>query len=66
MEYREIRELVRIRHELRTLAALRAADTARPLIDRMTSLAERDPIESAAVQTEVSRWRFVFRLEDGV
>jgi hypothetical protein len=63
MEYWELRELVRIRHELRTLAISGDRDTAAPLLDRMRTLAARDAVESAAVQTEVSRWQFVFRLE---
>ena len=63
MEYRELRELVRIRHELRNLAVTGDRDTAAPLLDRMRFLAARDAAESAAVQTEVSRWQFVFRLE---
>lgn len=61
MEYRDARELVRIRYELRTLAP-GAADAAAPLLERMRSLASRDAAESAAVQTEVQRWQFVFRL----
>jgi hypothetical protein len=63
MEYRDARELVRIRYELRTLAARGAKEVAAPLLERMRSLAARDAAESAAVQTEVQRWQFVFRLE---
>jgi hypothetical protein len=63
MEYQELRELVRIRHELRTLANTGDRDTAASLLDRMRVLAARDAAESAAVQTEVQRWQFVFRLE---
>ena len=62
MEYTDARELVRIRHELRTLAR-GAGEVAAPLLERMRSLASRDAAESAAVQTEVQRWQFVFRLE---
>ena len=63
MEYREVRELVRIRHELRTLATRGDRDTAAPLLDRMRVLVARDAVENAAVEPEVSRWQFVFRLE---
>jgi hypothetical protein len=63
MEYRDVRELVRIRYELRNLAARGAKEVAAPLLERMCSLASRDAAESAAVQTEVQRWQFVFRLE---
>jgi hypothetical protein len=63
MEYRDARELVRIRYELRSLARGGAAEEAAPLLERMRNLASRDAAESAAVQTEVRRWQFVFRLE---
>jgi hypothetical protein len=63
MEYRELRELVRIRHELRSLATTGDRDTAASLLHRMRVLASRDAVESAAVQPEVARWQFVFRLE---
>lgn len=63
MEYRDARELVRIRYELRTLAAQGAGDVAAPLLERMQSLAARDAAECAAVSTEVQRWSFVFRLQ---
>jgi hypothetical protein len=63
MEYRELRELVRIRHELRTLAMTgEDRDTAASLLDRMRLLAARDAAEDAAVQPEVRRWQFVFGL----
>jgi hypothetical protein len=63
MEYAELRELVRIRHELRSLATSGDRDTAASLLHRMRVLASRDAIESAAVQTEMLRWQFVFRLD---
>jgi hypothetical protein len=63
MEYRELRELVRIRHELRSLAMTEQnRDTAASLLDRMRFLAARDAAEEAAVQPEVRRWQFVFGL----
>jgi hypothetical protein len=62
MEYRDIRELVRIRHELRNLAAEGNKGMAATLLDRMCALVARDPTESAALQPEVQRWQFVFRL----
>jgi hypothetical protein len=62
MEYREIRELVRIRHELRSLET-GAGEVAAPLLERMRTLASRDAAESAAVQTELRRWQSVFRIE---
>ena len=62
MDYREVRELVRIRYELRTLAP-GAGQVAAPLLERMRSLAARDAAESAAVQTELRRWQSVFQLD---
>lgn len=63
MEYRDVRELVRIRHELRTLVERGDRGTAASLLERMSTLAARDAAEQAAVQTEMRRWRFVFGLE---
>lgn len=62
MEYRDVRELVRIRYELRSLAR-GAREVAAPLLERMRALASVDAAESAAVQTELHRWRSVFSLE---
>jgi hypothetical protein len=62
MDYRDIRELVRIRYELRSLTRS-AREVAGPLLERMRSLASRDAAESAAVQTELRRWQSVFQLE---
>jgi len=62
MEYRDVRELVRILYELRSLAR-GAGELASPLLDRMRTLAAVDAAESAAVQTELHRWRSVFSLE---
>jgi hypothetical protein len=61
MEYIEQRELVRIRHELRSLAMTRVdRDVAVSLLDRMRHLAARDAVEEAAVRPEVQRWQCVF------
>jgi hypothetical protein len=67
MEYRELRELVRIRHELRSLAMTgEDRDTAASLLDRMRLLAARDAREVAAVEPEVQRWQFVFGLSPDI
>ncbi len=63
MNYNDVRELVRIRHDLRTLAARGERGTAATLLDRMGSLAALDLVQRAEVETELRRWRFVFRLE---
>lgn len=57
MEYREVLELVRIRHELRKYAFGGDLDEASALITRLGALAARDPVEHAAVGPEVQRWR---------
>jgi hypothetical protein len=62
MEYKGVRELVRIRHELRTLAERGDRRTAASLLAEMGRLASRDASEAAAVQPEMHRWRFLFRL----
>jgi len=62
MPYIDVREMVRIRHELRSLAVRGDSQTAASLLDRMRSLAARDEVEDAAVQVEMQRWRSVFRL----
>jgi hypothetical protein len=62
MEYRDVRELVRIRHELRNLAVDRDRQEAATLLDRMCALVSRDAVESAALQPEVQRWQWMFRL----
>jgi len=62
MEYRDVRELVRIRYELRTLGR-GSGEVAAPLLERMRHLASRDAAESAAVQTELLRWQSVFQVE---
>ena len=62
MQYRDVREMVRIRHELRSLAVSGDSRAAASLLDRMRNLAARDEAEDAAVQVEMQRWRSVFRL----
>lgn len=62
MDCDDVRDLVRIRHELRRLAAHGEAASAEPLLDRLTVLAERDPRARADVEPELQRWRSVFRL----
>lgn len=64
MEYKDVRELVRIRYELRTLVERRDRQMAEPLLERMSLLASRDAVEQAAVGCEMQRWRFVFGFEN--
>jgi hypothetical protein len=60
MDYAEMRELVRIRHELRRLLVERppqADDDARRLIARFETLVAKDLDEAAAVRPEIARWQ---------
>jgi hypothetical protein len=65
LEFKEARELVHIRHELRMLVEQPPTDRqiVAHLLQRMASVAACDPAESAAVQTELRRWKFVFGLD---
>ncbi len=64
MNYGDVRELVRIRHKLRSLADEREHTlAAASLLERMGVLAARDAVEHAAVLPEMQRWRSVFGLE---
>jgi len=59
MEYGELRELTNLRHELRRFSVQGGqAQEAASLINRMATLAARDPAERAAVEPELERWRF--------
>ena len=65
MDYAEMRELVRLRHELRRLLVERppGADVdARRLITRIQSLVEADLEEAAAVRPELARWQISLAL----
>jgi hypothetical protein len=59
MEYGELCELTHLRHELRRFSVQGGqAQEASTLINRMATLAARDPAERAAVEPELERWRF--------
>lgn len=62
MDFDDVRELVRVRHELRRLRSTGERDEARALIERLRSLAERDPREAADVAAELPRWESSFGL----
>jgi hypothetical protein len=62
MEYVEVKELVRIRFELRRLAVGGENGAVATLLERMGELAARDSRELAAVRPEIERWRAVFGL----
>ena len=56
MDYADVREMIRIRHELRRLTVQGRREEARELLERLRALAEQDPAEKAEVEPEVSRW----------
>ena len=64
MEFGEVRELVRIRHELRKYAFGGDLDEASALLCRLGALAARDPVEHAAAQPELQRWRLRLGLQE--
>jgi hypothetical protein len=56
--------MVSIRHELRGLFRQGRPDAARPLLERLSALAARDPVEHASVSPELERWRCLFGIVD--
>jgi hypothetical protein len=62
MNLDDIRQLIRIRHELRRLKPDRDGNTASRLIALMRALTARDCRESASVEPEIERWQVAFQL----
>jgi hypothetical protein len=56
MEFTEVRQLIRLRHEVRRLVAEGRVEEARPILDRMLTLASSDAAELAAIMPELDRW----------
>jgi hypothetical protein len=65
MDYRELRELVRIRHQLRRFVTGGDTREAGALLSRMETLAAHDPVERAAVAPELQRWQLRLGLSQG-
>jgi len=68
MEYRELRELVHLRHELRRFAQTPVNTTVQreevyAVMDQMRALAAQDPAERASVGSELERWRMRLSLD---
>lgn len=60
----DVRELVRIRFELRRLAGGGAGrEAAAPLLARMSRLASDEALGPAVIRPEMTRWRAVFGLD---
>jgi hypothetical protein len=64
MSYEEMRQLVRIRHELRRLEPEQDRDAAARLLSLMRSLSARDERELATVEPELQRWQVAFSLAE--
>ena len=62
----DLRQLVRIRHQLRRLLPTQPSDadrdTARQLLDSMRALAARHATEHARLEPELTRWQARFQL----
>jgi hypothetical protein len=56
MDFVQVRELVRVRYELRTLLAENRREEALPFLDRLRALAAADEDERAALEPEIARW----------
>jgi hypothetical protein len=56
MDYANLRELVRVRYELRTLLADDRREEARPFLERLRALAAADEDERGALEPEIARW----------
>jgi hypothetical protein len=56
MDFVQVRELIRVRYELRRLLAENRRDEARPLLERLRALAAADEEERAALEPEIARW----------
>jgi len=56
MDFAQARDMIRLRHDLRRLLAEGRRAEARPLLDRLRQLAERDTSESADLRPELTRW----------
>jgi hypothetical protein len=62
MNHDEVRQLIRIRHELRRLMPANDQNGARRLLARMRALTARDSRERASVEPEIERWQSAFQL----
>jgi hypothetical protein len=65
MDYAETRELIRLRHQLRSLLVDRpsgAGAAARGILQRIEALVAGDVDEAAAVAPEIARWQISLSL----
>jgi hypothetical protein len=60
MDFVQVRELIRLRYELRTLLAENRREEARPFLERLRTLAAGDEEERGALEPEIARWECGF------
>jgi hypothetical protein len=56
MDFAQVRELVRVRYELRRLLAEDRREEALPYLAKLRALAADDEEERAALEPEIARW----------
>jgi hypothetical protein len=56
MDFVQLRELARVRYELRTLLAENRREEALPFLAKLRALAAGDEEERAALEPEIARW----------
>jgi hypothetical protein len=57
MNFVEAREMIRLRHQLRSLLADRRPEEARAVLARLEALAATEPEEATALRPELARWQ---------
>ena len=62
MSERELRDLARVRRELRQRLLMQVGDGVTEMLDRFKRAAERDPDRAAELRNEYERWRLRFDL----
>ena len=63
MTDKDVRQLVRIRYELRRLSSEGDQAAAAKLLARMRALTAPHPTERPAIESEMLRWQVAFNLE---
>jgi hypothetical protein len=56
MDFVQVRELIRVRYELRTLLAENRREDALPFLEKLRALAAADEEERGALEPEIARW----------
>ena len=62
MDYREARELARIRHQLRDRLMSQSCADAGTILERLRNVAENEETASDELRSEYERWRVRFDL----